>query len=58
MTHYLHAKWLLRDRLLDGALEAAKRSYEIRKEADTLKLLNLIMEEKKNKGKMKVKVTE
>jgi hypothetical protein len=30
-THFYHAKWLLRERVLDSALEAAKRSNNIKR---------------------------
>ena len=53
VSHYLHAKWLLHDRRLDPAFEAAKKSYELEKYEATLQLLHQIKQEKENKGKVK-----
>jgi hypothetical protein len=53
-THYWNAKWLLRERVLDNALAAAKKSYEMKKEPGTNALIKEIMFEKANKGKVKI----
>ena len=56
VVHFLHAKWLLKERDLTRALTAAKKSYSMRKEESTYKLILLIEEEIRNKGKIKVLV--
>lgn len=55
-THYFNAKWLFRERVLDSALEAARRSNAIKRNAATEELIAEIVTEKKNKGKLKVAV--
>lgn len=55
-THFYQAKWLLRERVLDSALEAARRSNALKRNAATDQLINEILTEKKNKGKLKVPV--
>lgn len=55
-THFFHAKWLLRERVLDSALEAARRSNALKRNAATDELIAEILAEKKNKGKLKVAV--
>lgn len=56
-THFFHAKWLLRERVLDSALEAARRSNALKRNAATDELIAEILCEKKNKGKLKVAVS-
>lgn len=56
MTHFLNAKWLLNERMLDSALEAAKRSRELERNSATEELIALIQTEKINRHKIKVKV--
>jgi hypothetical protein len=56
MTHFYHAKWLFKERVLDDALEAAKKSNSIKRNEATDHLISDILMEKKNKGKIKVAV--
>ena len=56
VVRFLYAKWLLKERMLDNAFEQAKRSFEIDPTSNAQLLMTLIKEEKKNKGKIKVKV--
>ena len=44
VVKFLESKWLLKERLLDSALDAAKRSYAIEKTAATWQLIQLIHE--------------
>ena len=53
-THYYHAKWLLKERFLDNALEAARKSNSIKRDPATDELIAEILKEKQNKGKIKV----
>lgn len=60
VVRFLHAKWLLKERKLSDSFEEAKRSFNLatsQSEKETAyKLLQLIQEEIKNKGKIKMRV--
>lgn len=57
-THFYHAKWLLKERFLDDALEAARKSNSIKRDTATDELIAEIIKEKQNKGKIKVAVKQ
>ena len=42
VVHFLHAKWLLKEKDLTRALAVAKKSYSMKKEESTYKLILLI----------------
>lgn len=53
VAHYLHAKWLLKERHLDPAFQAARRSWDLENHQTTLELMKKIKAEKEQKGKIK-----